>query len=69
MNSQIMREGSARGWLALLSPCSPYAFVFFALLAIAVCFMTIPDIDANVSWFLLVLFTMLASTPDKDEEE
>ena len=58
--------GGVKEWMALLSPCSPFVIVFIVLIVIAICYMAIPDIDATGSWFMLVLFTVLASIPDKD---
>lgn len=54
---------------AFLSPCSPITYVFLSLLAIVICLITIPNISTEVNWVLLVIFAVLALSPDDSVEE
>jgi uncharacterized membrane protein YhaH (DUF805 family) len=46
---------------------SSYTLLFLFLISISICFMLIPDIDWSGGWFLLVLFTVLAISPDSGD--
>lgn len=46
---------------------SPYTLLFLFLISISICFMAIPDMDWSVGWFLLVLFTVVAISPDSGD--
>ncbi len=65
----LMGTGTGRGLAAILSPCSPLTYVFLSLLAIVLCFATIPNISTEVNWVLLVVFAVLALSPDHATEE
>jgi hypothetical protein len=45
------------------------AGVFLALLGISLYFIFVPDISPELTWLLLVLFSVLASTPVAEQEE
>jgi hypothetical protein len=42
----------------------PTAYVFLALIAIAVSFLSVADMSADTRWLLLVVFSTLALIPD-----
>jgi hypothetical protein len=52
-----------------LSPFSPITYVFLALVALAACFVSDPDMSHRLTWLLLVLFAVLALCPDREVED
>lgn len=52
-----------------LCPYSPLTYVFLALLAISIYFIFVPDVSSELSWLLLLLFSVLALSPGVELEE
>ena len=52
-----------------VSPYSPTTYVFLALVALASCFISDPDLSHRLTWLLLVLFTVLALGPDGETQD
>ena len=65
----LIGMGNAHALSDFLSPCSPTTYVFLSLLAIVICFITIPDIGTDLAWPLVIVFAILAMSPDRVVEE
>jgi hypothetical protein len=61
--------GAARSIVWLFSPCSPTTYVFLLLLTIVVCVITLPDLNVELCWLLVILFSVIALSQDSEREE